>query len=144
MSAGYSKKSLIQKLGIREGFKIAIINAPVDYAEKLGKLPRNVVVGDIASEGEFDYIHFFTKNRHQLETEFPKLKNKISENGMLWISWPKQTSGEKTDLEDNVVRKVGLDNGMVDVKVAAIDETWSGLKFVFRIRDRKPNLQSLK
>lgn len=92
---------------------------------------------EAASEGTFDFIHFFTKSHQQLETEFPKLKSKISQNGILWISWPKRTSGEKTDLNDNVVRKVGLDNGMADVKVAAIDETWSGLKFVFRIRDRK-------
>jgi hypothetical protein len=144
VSAGYSKKSLIQKLGIREGFKIAIINAPVDYAKKLGKLPLDVVVRDTASEGKFDFIHFFTKNQNQLETEFPRFKNKISQNGMLWISWPKQTSREKSDLNDNVVRKIGLDNEMVDVKVAAIDETWSGLKFVFRIKDRKSNPQSLK
>ena len=144
MSAGYSKKSLIQKLGIREGSKIAIINAPEDYAKKLGKLPLDVVVRGSASEGKFDFIHFFTKNQHQLEKEFPKFKNKISRNGILWISWPKQTSREKTDLNDNVVRMVGLDNGMVDVKVAAIDDTWSGLKFVFRIKDRKSNPQSLK
>ncbi len=137
MSAGYSKKSLIQKLGIKEGFKITIINAPSDYVKKLGKLPPNVALVEAASEGTFDFIHFFTKSHQQLETEFPKLKSKISQNGILWISWPKRTSGEKTDLNDNVVRKVGLDNGMADVKVAAIDETWSGLKFVFRIRDRK-------
>jgi hypothetical protein len=144
LSAGYSKKSLIQKLGIGEGFIITIINSPIGYAKKLGKLPRNVLVGDAGSERKFDCIQFFTKNHQQLETEFPKLKNKILQSGMLWISWPKRSSGEKTDLNDNVVREIGLANGMVDVKVAAIDETWSGLKFVFRIRDRKSNPQSLK
>jgi len=137
LSADYSKKSLPQKLGIKEGFNIAIINAPPNYAKKLGKMPNNVVIGNSVAEGGLGLIHFFTKNRTQLETEFPKLKPKISQNGMLWISWPNKTSGEKTDLNDNIVRKVGLENGLVDVKVVAIDETWSGLKFVFRIRDRK-------
>ena len=134
---GYSKTPLMQKLGIKEGFKIAIINAPQDYAKKLGKLPENVSMKNAAEDGGFDFVHFFTKSRNQLETEFPGLKNKISQNGMLWISWPKRASVEKTDLNDNIVRKVGLHNGMVDIKVAAIDETWSGLKFVFRIKDRK-------
>jgi hypothetical protein len=137
VSTGYSKKLLPQKLGIKEGFNIAIINAPPNYAKKLGKLPNNVSVKNTVSEGGFDLVHFFTKSHYQLETEFPKLKSKISQNGMLWISWPKKTSGEKTDLNDNVVRKVGLENGLVDVKVAAINETWSGLKFVFKVRERK-------
>jgi len=134
---GYSKTPLLQKLGIKEGFKIAIINAPQDYTKKLGKLPENVSMKNTAGDGGFDLVHFFTKSRNQLETEFPGLMNKISQNGMLWISWPKRASVEKTDLSDAIVRKVGLDNGMVDIKVAAIDETWSGLKFVFRIEDRK-------
>jgi len=132
ISAGYSKKSLQQKLGIKQGFKIQIINAPEEYAKKLGRLPRNVVVGGIVPGG-FDFVHFFTKNRAELEAEFPKLKNKISQNGMLWISWPKKTSGKKTDLNDHGVRRIGLENGMVDVKVAAIDEIWSGL-ICFQVR----------
>jgi hypothetical protein len=137
LSAGYSKKSLLQKLGVKEGYKIKIINAPLDYEKKLGKLPKNVSVTSTTPEGGFDIVHYFTVDYDQLELEFPKLKKKISKNGMIWISWPKRTSNEKTDLSDNQVRKIGLGNGMVDVKVAAIDETWSGLKFVFRIKDRK-------
>ena len=136
MSAGYSRKSLLQKLGIKGGFKIAIINAPLDYEKKL-KLPNNVSVNSKTPEGGFDFVHYFTVDYDRLGLEFPKLKKKISKNGMIWISWPKRTSNEKTDLNDNQVRKIGLGNGMVDVKVAAIDETWSGLKFVFRIKDRK-------
>ena len=131
MSSGYSKRTLPQKLGIKDGFKIAFVNAPPDYAKKLGKLPRSVIIGS-ATEGDFDLIHFFARSRYLLKSEFPQLMEKISRKGMLWISWPKKASGEKTDLNDNVVRQIGLDCGMVDIKVAAIDETWSGLKFVFR------------
>lgn len=84
-----------------------------------------------------DFIHFFTRSRLQLESEFPKLKGMLSRSGMLWISWPKSSSGLETDLSENIVRRAGLDSGLVDVKIVAVDETWSGLKFVFRLKDRE-------
>jgi len=130
VAAGYSKKPLPQKLGIGEGFRIAIINAPPGYGEKLGKLPLNVSVKNSAVQ--LDLIHFFAKSGNQLEEKFPELKKKLRQKGAIWISWPKKTSSETSDLDDHAVRKIGLDNGMVGVKVAAIDETWAGLKFVFR------------
>jgi hypothetical protein len=128
------KVSLVKKLGIKEEFRIAIIGAPGDYVKTLGKLPPGASLEEdkIASGNEFDLIHFFAKRLVDLEIEFPKIQRKLSPNGILWISWPKKSSGVKTDLSDIRVRTVGLNNGMVDIKVIAIDETWSALKFVFR------------
>jgi len=135
MPAGYSKKSLVEKLGIREGFAISIIGAPQDYAATLGKLPCGVKQTK-KLEGPLDFIQFFCSKRSQLEENFQRLKGALSASGMLWVSWPKGSSGVPTDLTENVVREIGLKNGLVDVKVCAVDETWSGLKFVFRLKDR--------
>ncbi len=136
MTAGYSGKPLAQKLGIKDGFKIAVINAPENYAQVLGGLPDNVITVQ-ELEGPLDLVHFFTTERRELEDRFPALKQAISKKGMLWISWPKLASRIKTDLNENIIRDIGLRNGLVDVKVAAIDEKWSGLKFVYRTEDRK-------
>jgi len=136
MSAGRSEKSLVEKLGIREGSRIIILNPPEDYDNTLGKLPKGVFVAKTL-KGPLDFIHFFTRERDELEREFSILKQELSQNGVLWISWPKGSSKLETDLNENVVREVGLKNGVVDVKVISVDEVWSGLKFVHRIRDRK-------
>jgi hypothetical protein len=136
MTAGYSGKPLAQKLGIKGGHKMAVINAPENYEQILGALPENVVTIQ-SLDGPLDLVHFFTTERRELEDRFPALKQSIAKNGMLWISWPKGASGVKTDLNENIIREIGLKNGLVDVKVAAVDETWSGLKFVFRTEDRK-------
>ncbi len=136
MSTGYSRKSLTEKLGITEGFKIVILNPPKDYFNTLGNLPKDVLVTKTL-KGPLDFIHFFTKKREELENKFPVLKKELAQNGMLWISWPKGSSKLKTDLNENVVREIGLKNGLVDVKVCVVDETWSGLKFVYRLKDRK-------
>jgi hypothetical protein len=134
-SAGYSKTPLLEKLGIKEGTRVAILGAPHEYLRKLGELPEGVLIAT-SSRRPSDFMQFFATNRRQLESEVPKLKKKLSQLGMLWICWPKRSSGFKTDLSGNAVRKIGLDNGLVDVKIAAIDETWSGLKFVRRVGDR--------
>lgn len=84
-----------------------------------------------------DFIHFLSKKREELETRFPSLKKALSQGGMLWISWPKVSSKVETDLKEDVVREIGLNNQLVDVKICARDETWSGLKFVYRLKDRK-------
>jgi len=122
--AGYLGTPLIQKLGIKSGMKIYLVNAPPGYP--------------VASSGTtpYDFIHFFIKERKQLLKSFPELKKKLSQSGMLWISWPKGASKVPTDLNDNVVREIGLANGLVDVKVCAVDDVWSGLKFVYRLKDR--------
>lgn len=136
MTAGYSKKSLVDKLGIKEGNKIAILNPPENYMATLGALPKNVSPLKTTETG-MNFIHYFTKQRHDLESNFVKLKRELARDGMLWISWPKGASKLTTDLNENAVREIGLRHGLVDVKVCAVDEIWSGLKFVYRIKDRK-------
>jgi hypothetical protein len=133
--AGYSKRPLVQKLGLKPGQRIIILNPPPDYDTTLGALPDKVLVSETLS-GPLDFIHYFTKERADLEQQFPRLKQALAPAGMLWISWPKQASKVKTDVNENVVRDIGLSNGLVDIKVSAIDETWSGLKFVYRLMDR--------
>jgi hypothetical protein len=133
--AGYSKTPLVKKLGIKEDFKIAIFNAPENYAQTLGELPENLTVVDTLV-GPLDFIHFFTAQRDTLAAEFPRLKQALAPAGMLWISWPKRSAKVETDLTEDIIRVIGLDNGLVDVKVAAVDEIWSGLKFVYRLKDR--------
>jgi hypothetical protein len=134
--AGYSKRSLIDKLGIKQGHRVVILGAPPEYAAALGKLPPGVAPG-ARLQGENDFLHLFTKSRKELEQKFPALKSHLASSGSLWISWPKGSSGVASDLNENTVREVGLRNGLVDVKVCAIDDVWSGLKFVYRVKDRK-------
>jgi hypothetical protein len=133
--AGYSGTPLIQKLGIRPGMRIYIQGEPKDYSQTLGPLPEAVT--RLQRPGrELDFIHYFTKQANQLEARLPKLKAVLDYNGMLWISWPKKAAKVATDVDENLVRQLGLAIGLVDVKVAAVDETWSGLKFVYRLEDR--------
>lgn len=133
---GYSQKSLKDKLGIKEGYSVTILNAPNSYEKTLGKLPENVKVSSRLGRNS-DFVHFFTTKNSDLEKKFPSLVKSIKQNGVIWISWPKGSSKVPTDLNENIVREIGLRNGVVDVKVCAIDETWSGLKFVIRTKDRK-------
>jgi hypothetical protein len=132
---GYSKRSLVDKLGIKPDYKIIILNAPEGYDRTLGELPGGVSNAK-SLRGAFDFIHFFTTSRAELEGKFLTLKEHLNKNGMLWVSWPKGASKIKTDVNENVVREIALANGLVDVKVAAVDETWSGLKLVYRVKDR--------
>jgi hypothetical protein len=130
-----AQKPLAKKLGIKQGLRICILNQPEGYLNAVGNLPPHVTaVKEL--EARLDFIHFFVYSRKELETTFPLLKKKLSLNGMLWVSWPKSSARFPTDLNENVVREIGLRNGLVDVKVVAIDKTWSGLKFVRRIQDR--------
>lgn len=133
--AGYSKRSLVDKLGIKSGLTVYLVNPPENYDDTLGQLPADVNLLE-RSQPAIDFIQFFTKSQLELEAEFPRLKKAMAVNGMLWISWPKKASKVKTDLNENIIREVGLANGLVDVKVCAVDETWSGLKFVYRLKDR--------
>ena len=133
--AGYSGKPLVQKLGIKPGTRIAILNAPRGYDGILGKLPT-AVTRRTSAAGPLDFVHFFTAEKRELERRFAALARALAPGGMLWISWPKKSSGVPTDLTEDVIRGVGLAHGLVDVKVAAVDEVWSGLKFVRRVKDR--------
>lgn len=133
--AGYSARPLVAKLGIKAGQRMAILQSPAGYALTLGELPANVVQYTTLQPA-LDVIHFFTTSRGELAETFPQLKEALARTGKLWISWPKRAAKMPTDLDENVIRQIGLSNGLVDVKVAAIDFTWSGLQFVYRLKDR--------
>jgi len=130
---GYSGTPLIRKLGIRPESRILFVSAPKNFGALLGALPKTAVV---AREGLLDFAVLFVKARSELAQEFATLRDRLESNGMLWVAWPKKTSGVVTDLTEAVVRNFGLDSGLVDVKVCAIDNTWSGLKFVRSLKDR--------
>jgi hypothetical protein len=119
---------------------IIAISAPKGYRALLGTLPAGARIATRAgtARGTRDFIHCFVTARRELATRFPGLARALAPAGMLWVSWPKGTSGVTTDLTENVVREIGLANGLVDVKVCAVDATWSGLKFVRRVKDRPP------
>jgi hypothetical protein len=135
LTVGYSKRSLAEKLGIKEGFRIAILNPPENYTSVLGALPAGVTVDDRGRAG-MDLIQCFVMSKREAASAISALKDNISPGGALWVSWPKVSSGVKTDLNENVIREIGLKSGLVDVKVCAVDETWSGLKLVYRLKDR--------
>lgn len=136
MPAGYSKRSLVDKLGIKPGMSFAVLGAPPGYAATLGELPKGARLQP-QLRAPLKFIHFFSSNRNVLEGQFAALKKALAPDGALWISWPKGASKVPTDLSEGVVREVGLRHGLVDIKVCAVNETWSGLKFVYRIKDRK-------
>jgi len=133
--AGYSGTPLVRKLGIKSNFDVAFVNAPENFLKQL-ELPHGVNVKSISRSKGLDFILVFVKGRTTLTTAFAQYSGKIKPNAMLWISWPKKSSGVETDLNENIVRDIGLAAGLVDVKVCAVDEIWSGLKFVYRLRDR--------
>jgi len=132
--AGYSGTALVRKLGVKEGCRLAIVSAPNGFAEAL-ELPSGVQLRKQA-RGRLDVVVFFVTRRAELARRFPTFQNRLEPDGGLWIAWPKQTSDVATDLSFEPVQRIGLDNGLVDNKVAAIDDTWSGLRFVWRVRDR--------
>jgi hypothetical protein len=134
--AGYSGTPLIQKIGIKPGHRIILRNHPASFIKDLGKLPEGTQTAERVS-GNANVIVYFTERLAGLEKDFSRLAATLVSDGMLWIGWPKKASGRPTDLTEEIVRRVGLECGLVDVKVCAIDETWSGLKFVIRVKDRK-------
>jgi len=136
MTAGYSGTPLVKKLGYKSGFAALIMNEPGNYRELLGDLPESAEIHKEPKQNLFDLIHFFTKEKLELELELPKLKMMLKKDGMIWVSWPKKASGVQTDIDGNGVRSTGLQTGLVDIKVCAVDEIWSGLKFVYRKKDR--------
>lgn len=133
--AGYSGTPLPRKLGFKAGFRCAFVGAPPDFAATLGELPEDVTV--LTRPGkDLDLVVLFVTKRRDLERRFSTLAEKLTAAGMIWVAWPKKASGVPTDVSDAVVRDHGLATGLVDTKVCAIDETWSGLKFVVRVADR--------
>jgi hypothetical protein len=132
---GYSGTPLPKKLGIKAGFRVWLANAPVDVR---AELRAALAECELAKHGDaLDFVMIFTKSRMELTKEFAEMAKRLTPAGMLWVSWPKKSSGVVTDADENVVRRIGLDAGLVDVKVCAVTEVWSGLKFVRRVKDRQ-------
>ena len=128
--------SLGRKLGIKPGATVALINAPANYRRLLGKAAAEVKFCDRV-ESDCAFIHFFSARRNELEKELKRLRGKIADTGTLWVSWPKKSAGVPTDITEDVIRAVALPLGFVDVKVCAVDETWSGLKLMVRRENRR-------
>jgi hypothetical protein len=135
--AGYSGTPLVKKLGLKAGFRVGLVNSPEGFARELIPLPNNVQIIERRLPNSLDLILLFADSQKLLIREFSKMALKLSSNGMLWIAWPKKASGVATDLSENILRQIGLDAGLVDVKVCAVNDIWSGLKFVYRLRDRQ-------
>ena len=134
--AGYSPRPLVAKLGIKPGTTVAFLAAPPGYATTLGDLPPGVIVTR-AVRGPQSFVHVFTKSRADLAKRLRTLNKALRDDGMIWVSWPKKASGVATDITEDSVREVALPLGLVDVKVCAVDDTWSGLKLVRRLVHRK-------
>ena len=131
--AGYSGTPLPKKLGIKEQFRVAMLDLPVDVK---GELESELAGCQIAKDKPVDFAMIFVKTANELKKQFPRFAKQLAPAGMLWVSWPKKASGLATDLNENEVRRIGLEAGLVDVKVCAVNEIWSGLKFVIRVKDR--------
>ena len=132
--AGYSGTPLPRKLGVKPESRVLVVAGPPGFT--LDPLPSDAVVHTRAGASAYDVVVAFCPDARRLRARFAKSAGRLTTAGALWIAWPKRASGVATDLDENVVRDFGLDEGLVDVKVAAIDATWSGLKFVRRVRDR--------
>ena len=132
---GYSGTPLPKKLGIRDGFHVCFVDAPIDVTAELKlSLTKCEPVND--GRTPIDFAMVFTKSRSALTKEFKRISKQLTPAGLLWISWPKKSSGVPTDLTENIIREIGLAAGLVDVKVCAVTDVWSGLKFVRRLKDR--------
>ena len=134
-SAGYPGTPLLQKLGIKPGVRLALVGAPAGFERTLGELPAGVERTD-PSAGPIDVLIAFHLSASSLRASFEAHARLVAPDGALWIAWPKRASGVATDLDGNVLREVGLPTGMVDNKACAIDDTWSGLRFVVRKEHR--------
>lgn len=133
--AEYSGKSLATKLGLESGMRAFVLGAPENYQQLLAPLPAKVRFLKRPA-GELDFIHVFAPALSALMRAVPQVVSSLDVDGMLWLSWPKRASGIVTDIGEADVRRAGLNAGLVDTKICAVDETWSGLKFVYRLKDR--------
>ena len=133
--AGYSGTSLVKKLGLKENFRTRIIHAPANYFELLSDLPDGIKIMKTKGK-ELDFVHLFSKEAKELNQLIPELRKELVSNGMIWVSWPKKSSKIPTDVTEDVIRAIAFQNGLVDIKVCAVDEIWSGLKLVIRVKNR--------
>lgn len=134
--AGYSGTPLAKKLGLKAGARVILDGMPGSVrAELESALAQCKLVRQ--PDGALDFIHLFVKGHSELQNKLSTYQPRMAPDGMLWVSWPKKKPGLPGGINENDVRQIGLDSGLVDVKVCAVDETWSGLKFVIRLKDRK-------
>src|SRR5262249_35665409 len=133
--AGYSGTPLPQKLGIKPGEKVVVLGAPWDYESVVNPLPAGVTVGTRLGT-KAGFVHLFVRGAAELGKKLPAIDKALVDEGMVWVSWPKKSSGVSTDLTEDGIRAVALPMGLVDVKVCAVDDAWSGLKFVRRVANR--------
>ena len=136
MTVGYSGKPLLAKLGIKEGQRVALLSAPSPLPDGLDRMPAGVTVTTRLAGARFDQILLFATRRSDLEKRFAQAARALDPAGSLWVSWPKKASGVATDVTEDVVREVALPAGLVDNKVCAVDQTWSGLRCVWRLENR--------
>jgi hypothetical protein len=136
MPAGYSGTPLAKKLGLKENFSVLLYNEPSHYLGLFADFPENIIFREDGKNESIDFIHLFCTTLEELQTSVSTYKPLLKKTGLLWISWPKGSSKIKTDLKREPVRDYLLGVALVDVKVAAIDDNWSGLKFVYRLKDR--------
>ena len=136
MTAGYSGTPLAKKLGIKDGFVVLGVNPPDNFLELLEPLPEGVVILE-SPQAETDLIHFFTNSRDELFSGLAEMRNLIRQNGSIWVSWYKKASKLPTEITEDTVREAAFPLGLVDIKVCAVDEKWSGLKLVIRRENRQ-------
>ncbi|HEU4633785.1 MAG TPA: DUF3052 family protein, partial [Flavisolibacter sp.] len=127
-----------KKLGLKKGFRVSVLGQPDYFFALFTDLPQIELV--TVDEKKKDFIHYFVRKEKELLNNIAQLKEQIESNGMIWISWPKKTANVATDITEDVIRSIGLANGLVDVKVCAVDEVWSGLKLVIPVKDRKKQI----
>lgn len=143
MTAGYSGTPLPQKLGIKPGCALCVRGAPRDYTEIVAPLPDGVRIAAKATE-RTDLVHVFSATRAKLATELASARKAMRDDAVIWVSWPKKASGVKTDITEDTIREVAFPLGLVDIKVCAVDETWSGLKLMVRKENRKESSGAAK
>jgi len=136
MSVGYSGTPLAKKLGIKQGFSLLIVNQPANYWELVDPLPDGVTISEDRGSA-LDIVHLFTNSRDELFGELARLRNVIKQDGMIWVSWYKKAAKLPTEITEDTVREAAFPLGLVDVKVCAVDEKWSGLKVVIRKVNRE-------
>ena len=134
MTAGYSGKPAYQKLGLKDGLRCLVLAEPGPYLPLVGAVGAGLAL--LPAEDELDFVHIFVTEAERLAAEQPRLKGLLQPAGMIWVSWPKKAAKMQTDVTEDVVRDLALSIGLVDVKVCAVDQIWSGLKLVIPRKDR--------
>ena len=135
MAAGYSNTPTAKKLGLKDGHRVCVLNAPKKYTDLVGRLPKDIALTDRLNQ-RADVVHVFVTKQADLTSRIQLMRKAIAPDGALWVSWPKKASKVPTDVTEDTIRSLALASGLVDVKVCAIDDVWSGLKLVIPVAQR--------